>query len=372
MNSPTALVSYQLQQAKQGKIGIIEMQRPKAINALNGEMAEAICEVLTQWEQDPSVAAVVLSGQGPKGFCAGGDVKQIHQLASSIPDSKSFLKEAGTYFRKEYSCDLAIHHYSKPLLIWGHGLIFGGGWGLFAGASHRVVTPSTQLCMPEILIGLFPDVAASWFLNRLPYRLGTFLTMTASRLRANDAIGFDLADYLLEESALPDVLGDMADQYWSSDSDENSTLLSGLLQKRTIEENQIASPASDHLQHLKRLSGIEGALAYAEAVLALESDDPWITTAKAQLKSGSPSSVVFTYHFMRKTRHFSLRECFALDWQLAMHMAESQEFLEGVRAMLVDKDMKPSWRPKSLKEVETGWIEAFLTQPVPGFENPFK
>ena len=355
--------------AAQKAIGIITLNRPRVLNAFNVRMAEMLKSTLDLWEQTDDIAMVVLRGAGAKGFCAGGDVRKVveHLNAGTSHDELSIL--AGSYFEREYKADYAIHRFSKPLLAWGHGLVFGGGWGLFAGASHRVATPSSQFAMPEILIGLFPDVAASWFLNRLPRGIGLFLGMTGARLSGADALNLDLTDHVLAEDGMDPFMSRLRAQAWSKSPAENATELHGLLQQMALED---AGPLqlTPHLAQLQRLGKIRTLETYARALEELDPSDPHLARAKAQFLKGSPTSAALIFHFLEQTRHYSLKRCFALDWQLVMHCSFEHDFREGIRALLIDKDQNPSWQAKTLGDVDLNWVHHALTTPFPGIPNP--
>ncbi|MES2745310.1 MAG: enoyl-CoA hydratase/isomerase family protein, partial [Bdellovibrionota bacterium] len=179
-------------------IGRITLNSPKTLNALNLEIILLVQEILHRFERDPRIAAVFIDGSGDKAFCAGGDVKSIRQRILDMRErGQSPVPLARVFFENEYKMDYAIHRYPKPVIVWGDGIIMGGGIGIAAGASHRIVTETTTLAMPEITIGLYPDVGASYFLPRMPGRVGLFLGMTAGRMKAADALYVNLADHFV-------------------------------------------------------------------------------------------------------------------------------------------------------------------------------
>lgn len=349
--------------------GLITLNRPRVLNAFNHLMAQQVSQALADWAKDDDIAFVILHGAGPKGLCAGGDVRRVVENLRSDKSHAKLVETAGQYFETEYRADYAIHTFPKPLLAWGHGLVFGGGWGLFAGASHRVATPSSQFSMPEILIGLFPDVAASWFLNKLPHGWGLFLGMTASRLNARDAWQFDLADHILPEDGLEPLMNHLQTQTWHDDCQKNSSQLHQLLAARDI---AIEVPArwAPYDQIIRKLSLTSDLASYSTALAALDSTDPKLAKARAQYLKGSPTSAALIFHFFKRTRHLSLEQCFMLDWQLVMHCSFHHDFREGIRALLIDKDQSPQWQARRLEDVDYAWVETALSSPFPGLENP--
>ncbi|MDO9024349.1 enoyl-CoA hydratase/isomerase family protein, partial [Zwartia sp.] len=182
--------------ADASKIAIAQLNAPKTLNGLSLDMTRILARQLEQWALDASVAVVILKGAGDKAFCAGGDLHSLHHSmmanASGKPEDNHY---AATFFAEEYALDYRIHTYPKPILVWGDGIVMGGGMGLMMGASHRVVTETTRMAMPEISIGLFPDVGGTWLLNRLPGHAGLFLGLTGAQLHASDALFAGMADY---------------------------------------------------------------------------------------------------------------------------------------------------------------------------------
>lgn len=181
------------------RIGIATLNAPQTLNALSLPMIEVLDEQLTIWANDPDIVCVLLRGTGPKAFCAGGEVRSLAEACRHHPGEVPPL--AAHFFAAEYRLDYRLHTYPKPLLCWGHGHVLGGGMGLLQGSSVRIVTPSSRLAMPEISIGLYPDVGASWFLARLPGKLGLFLGLTGAPINARDALDLGLADRLLGKTS---------------------------------------------------------------------------------------------------------------------------------------------------------------------------
>src|SRR5690606_3190798 len=177
------------------RIAFAQLNAEKSLNALNQTMIDLLRPRLAAWAEDPAIACVVLSGSGDKAFCAGGDIIGLYRAMREHPGGPNPLVER--FFETEYRLDYQIHTYPKPILCWGHGIVMGGGLGLMAGASHRVATERSRIAMPELGIGFFRDVGASWFLNRMPGRLGLYLGLTGSTLNATDALYAGLADYFV-------------------------------------------------------------------------------------------------------------------------------------------------------------------------------
>jgi len=208
--------------------GHATLNAPASLNALSLEMVDRLNPQLQAWADDARVAGVVLDAMGDKAFCAGGDVLALHRSITATP-AGGVPQDAAAFFEREYRLDHRIHTFPKPLLCWGHGIVMGGGIGLLAGASHRVVTARTKLAMPEITIGLYPDVGGSWFLGRAPGRCGLFLALTGAPLNASDACFAGLADIQLRHEDHGAVLEAIAGAQWRGAHADDAAQLSHLL-----------------------------------------------------------------------------------------------------------------------------------------------
>ena len=212
MNQVAAPVLFEELTAANGRrIGIATLASEKTLHAISLEMVSLLTPQLQRWQADPGVAMVLLQAQGEKAFCAGGDLQQLYRSmcehhASPEREDIRANRYAAEFFEQEYRLDYLIHSFAKPILCWGHGIVMGGGIGLMAGCSHRVVTERSRLAMPEITIGLYPDVGGSWFLARMPGKTGVFLALTGANLNANDALFAGLADYRVAQSAKQSVI----------------------------------------------------------------------------------------------------------------------------------------------------------------------
>ncbi|MBS97197.1 MAG: enoyl-CoA hydratase [Oceanospirillaceae bacterium] len=335
----------------------VVLNAERSLNALSLEMIGLIGARLTQWEGDDQVRAVVLRGAGSKAFCAGGDVVALYHALKSGSDRDT----ARRYFEAEYRLDYQLHTYSKPLICWGDGIVMGGGMGLLSGCSQRVVTEHSMLAMPEVTIGLFPDVGASWFLNRLPGRLGLFLAMTGNPVNAADAIYLGLADRFITSDRYAFMLEQLCEQVWTGEDAER--LVSRVL--RTLEaesKSQFSphSPVRDHFDLIQDITDQDSVDAVVEALLATETNDKWIERAQNAVRKGSALSLWLIDRQLRRCRSLSLRECFAEELNLAVQCALHREFSEGVRALLVDKDRKPQWTFASAGGVSKQAVDQFF------------
>ena len=340
--------------------GRATLDAPASLNALTLEMIDLLASQLARWAADPAVAGVVLDAAGDRAFCAGGDVVALHR---AIRDTErgDVPTLATAFFEREYRLDHRLHTFPKPVLCWGHGIVMGGGIGLLAGASHRVVTARTKLAMPEITIGLYPDVGGSWFLGRAPGRSGLFLALTGAPLDASDACFAGLADFQLPHAAHDAALLAIAAARWSGTQAADAARLSHLLDALAQGVERPPSGLRARLDRIDAVIGHDRLDDIAPRLLALaDADDPWLANAAAAFAKGSPTSARLSFEMQRRAKHLSLADVFRLEYQASVGCCLQGDFAEGVRALLVDKDKTPRWQPSRLADVDDSAIEALL------------
>ncbi|MEH6417149.1 enoyl-CoA hydratase/isomerase family protein [Pseudomonas sp. CGJS7] len=347
------------------KLGIATLNAPATLNGLSLEMATLLDAQLASWAGDASVALVVLQGEGEKAFCAGGDLHGLYRgmsqyRAAGGGDIRNNA-QASEFFATEYRLDYRIHTYPKPLLCWGHGIVMGGGIGLMAGASHRVVSERSRLAFPEITVGLYPDVGGSFLLNRVPRRAGLFLALTGAPLNAGDAIYAGLADHYVPEAQRGAVYADLVTAAWSGDAARDRDLLSGLLRARG--EAAPAGPLQQHARLVETLCNAEDLPTVVSRIDALETDDAWLQTARKTLAAGAPGSARLGYELQRRAATLSLADTFRLEYLVSLQCAAHGDFAEGIRALLIDKDRNPRWNPAALADADAAWADAFFIAP---------
>jgi enoyl-CoA hydratase/carnithine racemase len=346
--------------------GRATLNAPASLNALSLVMIDLLASRLDAWNADPQVAGIVLDAAGDKAFCAGGDVVALHRSIRETPPG-GVPRHAAAFFEREYRLDHRIHTAPKPVLCWGHGIVMGGGIGLMAGASHRVVTARTRLAMPEIGIGLYPDVGGSRFLGRVPGSGGLFLALTGAPLNASDALLAGLADFQLRHEDQGAVLEAIAAERWHGRRADDDAQLARLLQARVHSVQAPPSPLRAHLGAIDTAIGHDGLDAAATRLRALAHDaDPWLAAAAAAFARGAPSSARLAFELQRRARPLSLADVFRLEWQASVGCCVHGDFAEGVRALLVDKDKSPRWQPATLAEADDALVETLLA---PRFEG---
>jgi enoyl-CoA hydratase/carnithine racemase len=334
-------------------LGFIVLDHPRALNALDLSMLQAIGDKLLEWRGREEITCIVLHSDFERAFCAGGDVKTL-AAALQRPDGLEFGR---AYFTTEYFVDYLIHAYPKPILCWADGITMGGGIGVMNGASCRIVTERTALAMPEVAIGLFPDVGATYFLSRMPHRIGLFLGLTGAYFNGYDALALGMAEGLIAAEKKTAVLSGLRALAWSRDPKENKGTL------RRYVEREWDPTAHDDPELWKRRESIEP-LVDATTIEAIDralrswSGDPWIAQAIRGYVGAAPTSVKIIFEQLRSATTLALKDVFLREWDMAVRFCERSDFIEGVRARLVDKDNRPRWSPAALAAVtdeEVAW-----------------
>ncbi|HDM8216674.1 enoyl-CoA hydratase/isomerase family protein [Vibrio campbellii] len=342
------------------RIGIAMLDNTASLNALTYDMLAELNDQLIEWQDDPDLVCVILNGAGEKAFCAGGDVRTMYHVMHE--KSKEETAEfCSNYFSLEYECDYLIHTYQKPIIGWGEGIVMGGGMGLFMGTSHRVVTPKSRLAMPEINIGLYPDVGGTWFLSQIDPEVGLFLGLTGAMVNSSDAVTIGLAEWLLLEEQYPALLEELKQVAWGS-ADAKS-LVSALLQLMEDEviDSKPTTQICPYLDQIKEACKGSDLNQIAQRIQAIEGGTQWLEIAQKSFASGSPITAHICFRQVKEYHRLSLADCFRLELTLSVRSALLGEFEEGVRSRLVDKDGNPKWMFNSVSEVDESVIDTLFT-----------
>jgi enoyl-CoA hydratase/carnithine racemase len=326
-------------------IAVATVNRPKQLNALTLEMCQLLLMQLQTWATDDSVRCVVLQGAGEKGFCAGGDVAEVIRNVRAGGDNR--FQYGDEFFTVEYALDLLIHTYPKPLIALSHGVCMGGGVGLVAGASHRVFVEGSKIAMPEIHIGLFPDVGG-----------GQLMALTGMVVTESDAAHAGLADHTIGASAHEDFLYSLEHLLHSDDPAMNHLRLSAHLTDLEQSARDPVSNLADFAESTRALARAPNVIAYRDALNALATRELYFANAAKNLNQGSPTAAHVTFAYLEHSKSCGIDEVLALDLILAKQFQRHHDFSEGVRALLIDKDKTPKWSPHDWHSVSQTLVDA--------------
>ena len=324
---------------RQGRIGRLTLNRPKALNALDLSMVRQLSAALVAWRDEPGVHAVVIEGAGGRAFCAGGDIRAIraHAVAGEFADIEAF-------FAEEYALNRTIADYPKPYVALVDGICMGGGIGVSVHGTIRVVTEAATFAMPETAIGLFPDIGATYLLPRLRGAFGMYLALVGARATGVDAAWVGLGTHVTTRERL----AAMADAV----AEDGVAVLAEMAEP--VPPGSFAAIAG-------AVGRCFGADSVAEIVRRLDAEGTeWSRDTLATLRGMSPSSLLWTFAIVRAGGHRSLAECLQAELSLTRHAVRHPDFAEGVRAMVVDKDRKPRWSPARIEDVDPASIAAAL------------
>lgn len=352
------------------KLGVVTLSSPKTLNALTLEMIDPITAQLHEWKNDDAVVAIWLQGEGEKAFCAGGDIVKLYE--SMLENPKGPNAFAADFFGREYQLDYLLHTYDKPIICWGSGIVMGGGLGLLSGCSHRIVTETTRMAMPEITIGLFPDVGGTWFLNRMPGSSGLFLGLTGASINATDAIFTGLADYFVPAENKQSLLDEICSLPFGEDVDDNHLQIRNLMMS-VSKEHKDSSPLGQVEPHMKTISALvkaDNLAATIQAITTYQTDDKWLSRGITSLAKGCPVTAHLVNEQLHRGKTLPLNQVFQMELNMAMNCITRGDFQEGVRALLIDKDQSPQWRHSSVGEVPHEWVEGHFNFEWPKNSHP--
>lgn len=334
----------------EGKAGRLRLNRPKAIHALTRDMCSEMIAALLPWREDPAVQAVMIDHAEGRGFCAGGDVVMLAR--SGAGDGA----EARAFFHEEYRLNHLLFTYAKPTIAFMDGITMGGGVGISQPCKYRVATENTRFAMPETAIGLFPDVGGGWYLPRLPGRAGQFLALTGARLDGSECLALGLATHYMQSLALDDLKARIL---------SNPERIEALL-----EESSTPPPPARIESNLELIDRLFASDVYEEILAALEEDrSDWARTELETLRSKSPQACKVTLRLLydgARVQDFSheMRQ----EYAVATRVVQRHDFVEGVRALLVDKDNRPRWEPATPESVSEHLIDTIFA-PMPEGEE---
>ena len=320
-----------------GRIGLLTLNRPAALNALDQGMIRALAERLGAWAERPEVHAIVIAGEG-RAFCAGGDIRTIRDAA--LAGDASAIER---FFAEEYALNRMIAEYPKPYVALVDGICMGGGIGVSVHGRYRVATENAMFAMPETGIALFPDVGASYFLPRLPGALGMYLGLTGTRITGADAVHAGLATHYVRKGNLPALTAALAED--------------GVAMLAKFAE---PLPPFSFQEQMPAINCCFSAPSLPEMLIRLREEGAWGQKTLATLRAMSPSSVLWSFGIVQRGASRALAACLGAELHLTRSVTRHPDFAEGVRAMIIDKDRQPKWRPAAIEDVDLAEIEAML------------
>jgi enoyl-CoA hydratase len=325
---------------RRGAAGLVTLNRPQALNAITHGMVSELARALDVWERDPAVTRIVLQGAGGKAFSAGGDIRALYEAGRAGRHD-----EALAFWRDEYHLNIRIKRYPKPYVSLIDGIVMGGGVGVSLHGAYRVAGDRYRFAMPEVAIGFFPDVGATYALPRLPGEAGMYLALTGARVGPDDAGALGLATHVVPSSAIPDVVerlvaGEAVDAVLASAT-------------RPTEPGPIARERAT-IDRCFSAESVAAILARLDEAAATGSE--FARTTAADMRTKAPSSMAIAFEQVRRGRDLSFEEAMATEFRIVSRVIREPDFIEGVRATIIDKDGAPRWAHAGIDEVEPGWV----------------
>lgn len=329
-----------------GNLGLITLTRQQALNALNHEMFLALDDQLTEWEQKKTIKAVIITAAEGRAFSAGGDIRSAYERKLANDPTLSH------FFRDEYRMNSRIHHFPKPYIALLDGITMGGGVGVSLHGSHRIATERLVFSMPETGIGFYPDVGTTYFLSRFPHKMGFYLALTGVRIPYTDCYMLGIVQEVVAHAALPTIIAKLAENKLP---DKNSVT-------EVLRAFSITPPASTLLQHKEDIELCFGKNSVEEILSTLEAQpSEWCQETAKIIKTKSPTSLKITLLALQKAQKLNFDECIKMEYGLTCHFIQSNDFFEGIRAAIIDKDQKPHWQPSKLADVTAQEVEKYFT-----------
>ena len=345
--SEPAVVFREISCADGKKIAHATLNAEKSLNSLSLEMVDLLAAEADQWERDDSIVCILLDGAGDKALAAGGDIRMLYE--SMVESGAGYNRYATEFFSREYRFNYRMHNFPKPIIVWGNGIVMGGGVGVSLHGSHRVAGDRFTFAMPEVGIGFFPDVGATWFLPRLPGELGAYCGLTGERFGIADAVAAGIATHRVPSARF-------------------GALIDGLT--GTVSVNAVlaafAEPAGEGpilarratIDRLFAGSGVEDILDALDREAASGSTDAeWAARTAATMRTKSPLSLKIALAQVRRGKDWDFKTCMLAEFRIVSRVIKAHDFYEGVRAVIIDKDNAPRWQPATLREVNDAEVE---------------
>lgn len=360
-------MSEHIQIAVDNRIGRLTLNRPQALHSLSLDMIRAITRHLLAWRDDPAIDAVMLDSSGDKAFCAGGDIRFFYQVGRQAPQHGSLLIE--DFFTEEYALNRLIHRYPKPYLALLNGIVMGGGMGIsqcFSPGRMRIVTERTKMAMPEVNIGLFPDIGASYFLSRCPGRVGAYLALTGTTIGPADALYAGLADAYLPSEQIPAL----HEHVRTRGNKEFGAAVREFAAPFSAQAAPEASRLAAVRDEIDRHFGFDTVAAVMQSLRACSSD--FARDTLAAMEKRSPLMMCVALEQIKRGAGMEIEEALRMERAMMRRCFEGEEALEGIRAAVIDKDQSPRWRPARLEDVTPEMVAAFFAPCWPDYAHPLR
>lgn len=330
---------------KKGNLGIITLQRPAALNALNIEMLHALNQKLLEYESNSAIKSVIIRAIPGRAFCAGGDIRAIYE------GHKNNNLQGTDFFRDEYQVNKTIFHFKKPYIALLNGITLGGGVGISIYGSHRIATKNMSFAMPETAIGYFPDIGATYFLPRLPQYMGYYLGLTGERIGYQDCVALGLVDTIVSENKEDEIIHQLAE---SALHDNHSI-------SRIIQSFAVEVPFSSLMAHANAIENCFSKNSIEEILKALKNENSsWCSSVIDLLNTRSPTSLKVTLRALQRGEKMNFDDCLKMEETLALHFMQSHDFFEGIRAVMIDKDRAPQWKPSKIEDVSERYVTGYF------------
>ena len=336
---------------RKGSVALITLNRPQALNALTHEMILDISARLTAWESDPSVKAIFFLGAGDRAFCAGGDIKHAYRQGLAYKETARPENNPTQYFFDEYNLNRQLYHYKKPLFAFMDGVTMGGGFGIAGPCDYRVATEKTVFAMPEVGIGFFPDIGGAYYLQQAPHHIGAYLCLTGSSINGSEMLYAGVATHFITSAKLDKTIEILIDAIQNDQSVENA-----------LNNNDFACDDVLALKDHKEIIRDHFASNDVGQIVSelLSSGDDWARTVGEVMRSRSPLSLEITMKHLQIAKKQSFDDVIARDFVLAQNFLREQDFYEGVRAAVIDKDRAPKWQHQSLAAVSDKEVDSYF------------
>ncbi len=335
---------------------------PATLNSLSLEMIRLLHPQLEAWAERDDVVALVITAVGDKAFCAGGDIQALYRaIDENLAAGETVNDYPFRFFEEEYRLDYAIHTYPKPVLTLGHGIVMGGGLGIFGASDIRVVTEKSRLAVPEITIGLFPDAGGSWLLKNMPPHYASFLGLTGSHINAADALETGVATHCVAHDDRQGVLTSLLDLPWQEDAAGHLASMRSLLDQ--VQTPQLpASQITDVPERDPDFASLDHEVAQVRALAGVSE---WVDRGIGNLAAGCPTTAGIVVEQLRRVANMTLAESFRMELTVATHCANNRDFHEGVRALLIEKDGAPKWQYGDLAGLDWNHVLGHFEPPWP-------